>query len=368
MIDLEVPAAACRRLGRGLRRWRFMLALPLLAVAVPAAAIADDMIGQIRIMRTAYEDTLLDVARNNGLGLIELMAANPGVDEWVPGEGTKVVLPTAHILPDAPHRGIVINLAELRLYYFPPDGSTPQSFPIGVGRDGFKTPQGQTKIVRKKKGPAWYPTANTRADRPDLPSVVPAGPDNPLGDYALYLGWPAYLIHGTNMPYGVGRRVSRGCIRLYPENIEYLFGKIPTGTPVTVVNQSVMLGWHDGNLYIEVHPSPEQVDQIEEEGVADPVPVREQSDPDRILQAAGDQIERIDWDAVNEALAKRQGIPVRITRGPGISDAAPAPKNAAAIPLTPQAGAAEGIGMADQPPPRPDVESFTVPGSAIGNY
>lgn len=365
MISLRFPMRLGSRLRRVVEGERHMPKVPFLAVALlmAPATYANDVIGEVRTMTTVYEDTLLDIARENGLGLIELMAVNPGVDEWLPGEGTRIVLPTAHVLPDAPRRGVVVNLAELRLYYFPPDGGPVETFPIGVGRDGFMTPQGQTKIVRKTDGPSWYPTANTRADRPELPAVVPPGPDNPLGEYALYLGWPTYLIHGTNMPWGVGRRVSRGCIRMYPENIEYLFGKIPTGTPVTVVSQSVMLGWHEGDLFIEVHPSPEQVDQIEVEGEAAPVAVPEQSDPDRILAAAGDQIWRLDWPAINEALERRQGIPVRITTDADVEDAS-ASAVAAPVGADLEPGGTEGGAAATTPTPEPAAH----PLAGIGEY
>lgn len=277
-------------------------------------AARDDIIGDVRMMTTAYEDTMLDIARNNGLGFTELMAVNLGVDPWIPGEGTRILLPTAHILPDAPRRGLVVNIAELRLYYYPRDGGPVVSMPLGVGRDGFKTPHGTTNVTRKAERPTWYPTANTRADRPELPAVVPPGPDNPLGEYALYLGWPTYAIHGTNQPWGVGRRVSRGCIRLYPEDIERLYPMVPVGTPVTVVSQPVKLGWRDGNLFIEVSPSLTQVDQIEESRKPEPDPVAELADPDRILAAAGDEIWRLDWTAINQALDRRQGIPIQITR------------------------------------------------------
>jgi L,D-transpeptidase ErfK/SrfK len=240
------------------------------------------------------------------------LAANPGVDAWLPGKAERLVLPTQHILPDAPRNGIVINLAEMRLYYFSKEGWV-ESYPIGTGRDAFTTPIGTTKVIRKKANPVWIPTEGARKDNPELPAVVPAGPDNPLGDYALYLGWPSYLIHGTSKPWGVGRRVSRGCIRLYPEDIEWLFENVPVGTPVTVVSQPIKLGRNGkGELYIEVHPSLSQVDELEETGVAQPDPLPDKTD--EILMAAGDDISRLDWSAVDRALNERSGMPIRITR------------------------------------------------------
>jgi L,D-transpeptidase ErfK/SrfK len=284
------------------------------AWAVAAGAGTDDMTGAIRFHTTRYEDTLLDIARTNRLGLIELMAANPGVDPWLPGENIRLVLPTAHILPDAPRRGLVVNVAELRLYYFRGEEQPVISLPLGVGREGFTTPLGQTKVVRKQKAPTWRPTANARKDDPELPAVVPPGPDNPLGDFALYLGWPTYLIHGTSKPWGVGRRVSRGCIRMYPEDIEWLFNQAPVGTPVAVVDQPVKLGRYRGDLYIEVHPSKAQMDQIEETGSATPDPPKELQDPDPIIRAAGPDTARLNWTMINWALERREGLPYRITQ------------------------------------------------------
>ena len=369
--DMMMRAAPLRMMRRKFRGW-IGLGLILLSASMasggslaaePAADVPaaerDDIIGEVRMMTTAYEDTMLDIARNNGLGFTELMAVNLGVDPWIPGEGLRVALPTAHILPDAPRRGIVVNIAELRLYYYPPGRGPVVSMPIGVGRDGFTTPYGTTKVTRKAVRPTWYPTQNTRADRPELPGAVPAGPDNPLGEYALYLGWPTYLIHGTNQPYGVGRRVSRGCIRLYPEDIERLFKMVPEGTPVTVVAQPVKLGWRGGNLYIEVSPSLAQVDQIEEKGRPEPDPVPELADPDRILAAAGDEIGRLDWNAISQALERRQGIPIRITRDAQVSRRS--------------SGAGEAAGISagiDDSPDRiysPD-RMPTVIGPGIGHY
>ena len=276
-----------------------------------APVLVGDILGEMREYYTWTSDTLLDIARGEDLGLINLMSANPGVDPWLPGRGTRIVLPTAHILPDAPRRGVVINIAELRLYLYAENGSV-WSFSIGVGRDGFSTPLGQTKVVRKKDNPTWYPTAAKRAEDPEVPAVVPPGPDNPMGEHALYLGWPTYAVHGTNQPWAVGRRVTRGCIRLYPEDIAWVFQQVPVGTPVTVVDQPVKLGRRNGEVFIEVHPSLKQVDQIEEKGRAEPDPLTDQTDT--ILAFAGDVIPRLDWEVVNRALAERRGYPIQITK------------------------------------------------------
>ncbi len=262
--------------------------------------------------RATYDDTLLEVARRFDLGYVEMVAANPGTDPWVPGEGTNVVLPTMHMPPDAPHEGIVINLGDMRLYYFAqPDGPM-QSFPIGIGRDGLNTPRGTTEVVRKRKDPTWHPTARMLAEKPELPEVVPAGPDNPLGNRAMYLGWPQYLVHGTNKPLGIGRRVSSGCIRMYPEDVEYLYDEVKVGTKVTVVDQPIKLSRIDGALYIEAHPTQVQSDQIEASGTFDPI--LDSSVVDQVLAAAGDDAPLLDWSLIRQATIERRGYPIRITR------------------------------------------------------
>ena len=273
-----------------------------------------DMIGALGHISTAYEDTLLDLARANGLGYVEMIAANRGIDPWVPGENTLVVLPTAHILPDADREGLVVNLAEHRLYFFGPEGTEPATFPLGVGREGWATPLGTTEIVRKKERPAWYPPESIRAEKPHLPKVVPPGPHNPLGSHALYFDWPLYLIHGTNMPWGVGRRVSHGCIRLYPEDIARLFELVPVGTPVQVISQAVKIGWFDGELYVEAHPEAEQADELERTGRIESVDARSRADAlYRIKTQAGAAQDRLDWHLIRSALEKRSGVPVQVT-------------------------------------------------------
>ena len=284
------------------------------AAASAAVRPAGDLIGTLAWYVTDGQQTLLDVARRHDLGILELSAANPGVDVWVPGEGRPVLLPTAHLLPAVERRGIVINKAELRLYWFRDDGSI-ETHPIGVGREGFDTPLGQTRIVRKQAAPTWRPTASARADNPDLPAVVGPGPDNPLGDFALYFDWPTYLMHGTNKPFGVGRRVSRGCIRMYPEDIAHLFEAVPVGTPVDVVEQPVKTGWSAGEFYVEVHPDILQLDHLEATYQSFPNPARGVAE--RVRAEAGPALARVDWDAVEAEARARRGVPVKVTRTPG---------------------------------------------------
>jgi L,D-transpeptidase ErfK/SrfK len=291
-------------------------AMVVLMALLPLQSLArqrDDILGALSHYKTVAGDNLLDVAQHFEVGYVDIVAANPGIDPWVPGANVDIVLPTAHILPSAQREGIVINLADLRLYWFAPGGKVPRSYPIGVGRLGLTTPVGRTRVVRKRIDPTWYPTAATRADNPSLPEAVPPGPDNPMGSYALDLGWPTYAIHGTNKPDGVGRRVSRGCIRLYPAHIKELFSQVSVGTPVTVVDQAVKLGWRYGELYLEIHPSGVEIDELEDSGrfVARPIPDL----ADLIREQAGAHAAQLDWQAIERADRQRLGIPVQITWG-----------------------------------------------------
>lgn len=282
------------------------------AEAAPVLRRTGDLIGEITHHVTHRDETLLDIARQLNLGVPEISAVNPGIDPWVPDDQVLVTLPTAFLLPDAPREGIVVNYADLRLYYFPGRGAPVQTYAIGIGREGFELKMGSTRVVRKKERPTWYPTAETQRDKPWVGKVVPPGPDNPLGEFALYLGWPTYLIHGTNKPYGVGRRVSRGCIRMYPEGVQRLFAQVPVGTKVTAVNQLIKTGWHEGELYIEAQPDFEQIDELE---ASQKMTVKMLPDVNQqIIARAGPEAHRIDWAIVEAEVARRRGIPVQITR------------------------------------------------------
>ena len=278
----------------------------------PALAASPVAVGDVQIHKTTADDDLLELARQYDVGYVAMIAANPVLDPWVPGAGKEIRLPTMHLLPQAVHEGIVINTAEMRLYYFKQKDGVPETFPLGIGEEGSETPVGFTRIVRKQANPTWYRTKNEIQAKPWAPKIVPPGPDNPLGAYALYLGWPTYAIHGTDDWRGVGRRDSRGCIRMYPDDVEHLFREVPIGTKVTVVNQPVKFGWIGDQLYIEVHPSPKQADQLEMDNISD------FEDPagltKAILAAAKDAGSRIDWSAVRQAAKDRSGIPIAITR------------------------------------------------------
>lgn len=228
-----------------------------------------NVVGNAFLIKAKESETLLDIGREYGVGVNEITKANPDVDRWYPGKDTPVVIPTRFILPDTPHSGLVLNLPEMRIYYYPKPrkGELPKviTYPVGIGRQNWETPRGKTYVSEKKRNPTWTPPASIRAEHAaagdPLPAVVPAGPNNPLGTRALRLGLPSYLIHGTNKPYGVGMRVSHGCIRMRQEDIESLFEKVPRGTTVRIINQPLKIGHFADNLFMEFH-SP-----LEEDGL-----------------------------------------------------------------------------------------------------
>ncbi|ATJ83334.1 L,D-transpeptidase family protein [Halomonas beimenensis] len=231
-----------------------------------------DLIGEDYTVEAGAEETLLDLAREHNLGYKEIRRANPDLSVWMPGEGTEVVIPAQRLLPPVPREGIVINLAELRLYYYPEveEGEAPrvETHPIGIGREGFDTPLGKTETTMRIENPAWYPPESVRQEAAargeQAPAVVPPGPDNPLGDYAILLGFDGYLIHGTNRPDGIGMRASRGCIRMFPEDIESIFARVPVGTQVNIIDQPIKAGWHEGTPYVQAY----QPLEVQENGMA----------------------------------------------------------------------------------------------------
>jgi L,D-transpeptidase ErfK/SrfK len=296
---------------------------------LPAADEA--VVGEPGKLHARYEDTLIDIARRHGLGFNEIRHANPQVDAWLPGAGAEVILPTRFVLPDAPREGIVVNVAEMRLYYYPPAvaGKPPQvvTYPVSIGRGDWQTPLVTTKLIAKVKNPAWHPPESVRkehaAEGDILPKVVPPGPDNPLGGYAMRLGLDSYLIHGTNKPFGIGMQVTHGCIRLYPEDIESLFAAVPVGTPVRIINQPYKAGWHKGELFLEVHAP--LSGSIEVEPAQNLTPVVEQV----IAATQGRPEYPVDWDKVRQVVHEHTGIPTAVTR-----DGAKVPSDGASIAQT----------------------------------
>ncbi len=268
------------------------------------------VIGEMQIVFASEENTFSDFAREYGLGYDELVDANPDVDPWLPGDGTLVVLPTQYVLPDVPREGIILNIASKRLFYFPPAGEgepqTVMTFPIGIGRVGWQTPLGSSAVISKARDPSWYVPASVRREHEELgdplPAVVPPGPDNPLGRHVLKLDIPGYLIHGTNQPYGVGMRVSHGCVRLYPENIEYLYDLIAIGEPVHIINEPYLAGMRDGSLYFESH-APLEDDEISVEN-------RLVTALGKVEGLASEQNLQFDLAALRSATQANLGVPV----------------------------------------------------------
>ncbi len=273
-----------------------------------------DLIGQPGQVTAVSEDTLPDIARRHHLGFDEIVAANAGVDTWLPGDGTIVHLPLQRLLPNVPRSGIVVNLPDGRLYFFHEDAlghPVVETHPISVGKMDWKTPLGVTKVVLKEKNPTWYPPKSVRdthlADGDVLPEAIPPGPLNPLGAYAMRLGIPggSYLIHGTNLPVGVGMQITHGCIRLYPEDIEYMFKEVPVGTPVRIVNQRIKTGWSEGALYLEVH---QPLDGTDPKDVEDLTGLTR-----AIVAATATRRVIIDWDTAERVFQEEKGEPVRIS-------------------------------------------------------
>lgn len=284
--------------------------------AEAADSIRSDLLGATAHYRVKGTETLIQVARPRALSFTEIMSANPGVDPWVPKADTTLILPSRYVFPTGQRTGIIINLAELRLYYFPGDGAETESFPIGIGRYNWATPLGETKIVRKAENPSWYVPKSILEEDPSRPPIVPPGPDNPLGGHALYLEMPGYLIHGTNKPWGIGMRVTHGCIRMYPESVAWLYENVQPGTPVQIVNQPVKAGWDGEDFYVEVHRDPKYA-QERVEGVEIPpdlTPAELFPIAAAVVQkAAGTEIARIDWTRVRAAVRGATGVPVRVS-------------------------------------------------------
>ena len=333
-------------------RFRTSLALCVLLSAAPAWATVYELpedggsvVGSDEHIQSKYQDTLLDIARRYSLGYEEIIRANPGTDMWIPGEGKDILLPGQRILPPGPREGIVVNLPEHRLYYYPKPKKHEKpvviSFPVSIGKMDWHTPLGETHVTSKVKNPTWYPPESVRkeheANGDPIPKIVKAGPDNPLGDYAMRLavGDGTYMIHGTNNPMAVGMAITHGCIRMYPEDVASLFPLIPVGTKVYLVNEPVKTAYVDGQLLLEVHP---------------PVDAQGQStEPNMELlsqvldKALGNTSAAIHWDFARQTLQAANGMPVVVgvvadnPDSPAAPDAQPAATPPAAVDATPAA-------------------------------
>ena len=270
-------------------------------------AKGEDVIGRLAVIKLEKGDTLPDIARHFSLGINAISAANPGVDVWVPEAGERIMLPLSFILPDTPRKGIVINLATMRLFHYKSDGKSlvVSTYPVGVGTEERPTPTGQTHVARKTARPTWHVPASIAADHRKkgdiLPAKIPPGPDNPLGEYALYLGKTSYLIHGTNKPASIGLKATNGCMRLYPENVKMLYQDTPVNTPVAIVNQPYLIGQRDGVLFMEAHTPLEDSGANELEKIYA-----------KLRNIEKKSAQTFDWGRIKKVQTEARGIPVPI--------------------------------------------------------
>jgi L,D-transpeptidase ErfK/SrfK len=283
---------------------------PVSALEFPLPPPGEDIIGSVQTITAKYEDTFADLATQYDLGYLEMIAANPGIDAWLPGAGTQVILPTRFILPPGPREGIVINLAEYRLYYYPKGRNVVYTFPLGIGREGWGSPVSTTKVTAKTPNPTWTPPASVKAehaaDGDILPNVVPAGPDNPLGPFKFGLGLPGYLIHGSNKKFGIGMRTSHGCFRMYNNNVLEMADMVPVGTTVRIMNEPYKFGVSGGKVFLEAHTP------LDESG--NPSVVDKHTAVINALLKREDLANnlRINWDEVRDVVAAEDGMPVEI--------------------------------------------------------
>ena len=280
---------------------------------------SDTIVGQLQYVHARKSDTLVDIARRFDVGFNEITSVNPAIDPWLPRKGALVVIPSRFVLPQKPWRGIIINLAEMRLYYFPEPQQAGEprqvyTFPLGIGRSSWPTPEGTYHVVEKIKDPVWTVPASVlreaAAEGVSMPTQVPPGDDNPLGQYALVLNEKGYLIHGTNKPFGIGRRVSHGCLRLYPEDIAQLVQKVPRGTPVRIEKAPVKFGKYHGVLYVESN-------------VADARQPRNHlstANINQMVAMTATTLTKQEWDRVAHSLEQSLSIPIPVTGIPLAAD------------------------------------------------
>jgi L,D-transpeptidase ErfK/SrfK len=337
-----------------MKRWTGIAILWVACMCGPAGATVYELpengsavFGTDERIKSTYQDTLLDIARRYSLGYEEIIRANPGVDMWLPGEGTDILLPGTRILPPGPREGVVVNLPEHRLYYFPKTkkGEKPVviTYPVSIGKMDWSTPLGETRVISKQKNPSWYPPESVRkehlANGDPLPKVVPAGPDNPLGDYAMRLavGGGSYMLHGTNNPMAVGMAITHGCIRMYPEDVAALFPLVPVGTKVWLINDPVKVAYVNGELLLEAHPPVDAEGQTTEPNLE---LLSQQLD-----KAVGNDTAAIRWDLARETLQAANGIPAVVGLQADIDPSA-APGG-----TQPPASAPQGQGASTASPP-----------------
>lgn len=284
-----------------------------------SVARGDDVVGRLAAVRLEKGDTLPDIARHFGLGINALTAANPGLDVWVPPAGERILLPLSFILPESPKKGIVVNLPTMRIFQYKREGDklVVSTYPVGVGTNERPTPTGQMHVVRKAIRPTWHVPASIAEDHrkkgDPLPAKVLPGPLNPLGECALYLSKPSYLIHGTNKPASIGLNASNGCLRMYPENVKTLYDNTPVNTPVVIVNQPYLIGQRDGVLYLEAHaPLEESAVELDKINA-------------KLRNIEKKSARTLDWKKVKQVQAEARGIPVAIEISQGSENEAAKP-------------------------------------------
>lgn len=272
--------------------------------AFPGSGPPEMVIGELKVYKARPGETFLDIGRREDVGIGEMEIANPGVDPWLPAQVPYVLVPTAFVVPQGAHKGILINVAEMRMYYFPGPSGIVTTFPLGLGPYDWQTPRGLFKVSRKEVNPTWHVPPSIRKEMENPVVAVPPGPANPLGKYRFVLSIPGYGIHGTNKPWGVGRYYSHGCIRMYPEDIHYLFDRVQRGYAVEIVYQPVKVGLEGREVFVEVHDDPYGlVPDLEGEAWRQI----------EIMGAAG----RVDGDRLRRAIQDRRGFPVNVTKGFG---------------------------------------------------
>ncbi len=280
------------------------------ALELPLPAVGDDVVGHVQVIKASYEDTFADLGKKYDLGYLEMVAANPGVDAWLPGVGTEVVLPTRYILPPGPREGVVINLAEYRLYYYPKDRPVVYTYPLGIGREGWDSPISDTSITVKTPNPGWTPPQSILREHAEagdpLPAYVPPGPDNPLGPYKLTLGLPGYLIHGSNKKFGIGMRVSHGCFRMLNHNVLELASVVPVGAKVRIINEPYKFGISQGDLYLEAHST------LSDDGETSVVDKHNALVNTLMKRKDIKDAHLLNWERIREIIAAEEGMPVAV--------------------------------------------------------
>ena len=304
--------------------WAALALLPaaglLQAEVVELPAAGDSVVGAVYETTARYGETTPMLAGKNQVGFHELLWANPAVHSWMPGEGTRLRIPRQYILPGVRREGIVLNLAEMRLYFYEPAAAAAahgrvRTYPVSIGRLDWVTPLGLTRVVDRLENPTWYPPRSVlrehEARGDELPRVVPPGPDNPLGRYALMLAAAGYFIHGTNRDEGIGMRVTHGCVRLRERDIAELIHRVEIGTPVAIVSLPVKAGLRDGVVYLEAHPPP-----VSDLPMPDPEPALDGPAVERAITALERQLPSgeyvIFWEQVLETARRQRGLPVAV--------------------------------------------------------